>query len=100
TGPRIFVRGNGAVLTDVEGREYIDSLSQLWNVNVGHGRRELGEAALEQMATLAYATTYGGFSNPTTIALATKLAELAPPRLNTVYFTSGGGDANETAFKL
>jgi adenosylmethionine-8-amino-7-oxononanoate aminotransferase len=100
SGPRVFVKGNGATVTDADGKEYIDSLSQLWNVNIGHGRRELGEAALEQMSTLGYATIYGGFSNPTTIQLATKLAELAPGTLNTVYFTSGGGDANETAFKL
>jgi adenosylmethionine-8-amino-7-oxononanoate aminotransferase len=100
TGPRILVRGVGALIYDVEGNEYVDSLAQLWNVNIGHGRRELGEAALAQMSTLGYSTIYGGFSNPVTIELATRLAALAPGSLNTVYFTSGGGDANETAFKL
>ena len=55
--PHIWVKGQGRVLTDAEGREYIDGLSGLWNVNVGHGREELAEAAAEQMATLAYSPT-------------------------------------------
>jgi adenosylmethionine-8-amino-7-oxononanoate aminotransferase len=50
--PHVWVKGKGAVLIDAEGREYIDGLACLWNVNVGHGRRELAEAAAEQMATL------------------------------------------------
>ena len=47
--PMVYVRGRGAVLTDVQGREYIDGLAGLWNVNVGHGRAELADAAAEQM---------------------------------------------------
>ena len=61
--PHIWVKGKGAVLTDADGREYIDGLSCLWNVNVGHGRQELADAAAEQMATLAYSTNYVGSSN-------------------------------------
>ena len=73
--PHIWVKGQGAVLTDADGREYIDGLSCLWNVNVGHGRRELAEAAAEQMATLAYSTNYVGSSNVPAIKLAARLKD-------------------------
>ncbi|MBI3988954.1 MAG: aspartate aminotransferase family protein [candidate division NC10 bacterium] len=99
TEPLIFVRGKGAVLTDVRGRQYIDGLSGLWNVNVGHGRQELAEAAATQMSTLAYCSAYAGASNVPAIQLAARLSELAYPSLNTVFFASGGGEANESAFK-
>ncbi|HWU36193.1 MAG TPA: aspartate aminotransferase family protein [Candidatus Acidoferrum sp.] len=97
--PHVWVRGKGAVLTDAEGRDYIDGLACLWNVNVGHGRRELAEAAAEQMTTLAYATNYVGSSNVPAIQLARRLTELAYPNLCATYFASGGGEANESAFK-
>jgi putrescine aminotransferase len=97
--PHVWVRGKGAVLTDAEGREYLDGLACLWNVNVGHGRRELAEAAAEQMATLAYATNYVGSSNVPAIQLARRLSELAYPNLSATYFASGGAEANESAFK-
>ena len=97
--PHIWVKGQGAVLTDTEGREFIDGLACLWNVNVGHGRRELAEAASQQMATLAYATNYVGSSNMPAIQLAHRLTELAYPNLVATYFASGGAEANESAFK-
>jgi putrescine---pyruvate transaminase len=96
----IFERGEGVWLTDVKGNRYIDGLSCLWNVNVGHGREELAEAAAEQMQTLAFVNSYTGFSNIPAIELATKLAALAPGDLNGVFFTSGGGESNESAFKM
>ena len=99
TAPHIWVKGRGVVLTDAEGREYLDGLSCLWNVNVGHGRRELAEAAAEQMATLAYSTNYVGSSNVPAIQLAHRLTELAYPNLVATYFASGGAEANESAFK-
>ncbi|HEY8837109.1 MAG TPA: aminotransferase class III-fold pyridoxal phosphate-dependent enzyme, partial [Dehalococcoidia bacterium] len=58
----IFERGEGVWLYDTDGKRYLDGLSCLWNVNVGHGRREIGEAALDQMSTLAFANSYTGFS--------------------------------------
>ena len=61
--PRIWVEGRGAIIKDATGREYIDGLAGLWNVNVGHGRRELAEAAHEQMSTLAYHSAYAGATN-------------------------------------
>src|SRR4026208_1170513 len=88
--PMVYGRGRGAVLTDVQGREYIDGLSGLWNVNVGHGRTELGEAASRQMATLAVHSAYAGFSNEPAIALAERLSTLTYPSINTFFFTSGG----------
>src|SRR5512134_1729618 len=71
--PLVFVRGRGAVLTDISGREYIDGLAGLWNVNVGHGREELAQAAARQMTELAYYSGYTGFSNVPAIELASKL---------------------------
>jgi adenosylmethionine-8-amino-7-oxononanoate aminotransferase len=96
----IFESGEGVWLTDVNGKRYIDGLSCLWNVNVGHGRAELAEAAAEQMRTLAFVNSYTGFSNIPAIELATKLASLAPGDLNGVFFTSGGGESTESAFKM
>ncbi len=95
----VFARGQGATLWDVEGRRYLDGLSCLWNVNVGHGRRELAEAAAEQMSTMAFSSAYVGNTNEPAIRLAARLADLAPGDLNTVFFTTGGAESNESAFK-
>ena len=97
--PHIWVKGQGCVLTDIDGREYLDGLSCLWNVNVGHGRKELAEAAALQMGTLAYSTNYVGSSNVPAIQLARRLTEIAYPNLAATYFASGGAEANESAFK-
>ena len=97
--PMVYVRGRGAVLTDVQGREYIDGLAGLWNVNVGHGRAELAEAAAEQMRELAYYSAYSGSTNIPAIQLASKLMTLAYPNMQGVFFTSGGAESNESAFK-
>ena len=98
-GAHIWVKGEGVILTDAEGRSYLDGLSCLWNVNVGHGRAELAAAAAEQMATLAFATGYTGSSNVPAIRLAARLREMAYPNLAMTFFTSGGAESNETAFK-
>src|SRR5919197_2459739 len=97
--PVVFVGGRGTILTDIDGKQYIDGLSSLWNVNVGHGRRELAEAAAQQMAELAFCNSYCGSSNAPAITLAARLAELAPPGLRTTFFTTGGAESNDTAFK-
>lgn len=96
----IFVSGEGMVLRDAAGREYLDGLASLWNVHAGHGRRELADAAAAQMSRLAYASAYSGFSNEPAIRLAARLLGLAYPNLSGVYFTTGGAEANETAFKI
>ncbi len=97
--PKIWVQGQGAVLRDAYGDEYIDGLSGLWNVNVGHGRRELGQIAMDQMSTLAYTSSYAGSSNMPAIELAERLSELLYPSINTFFFTSGGAEATESSFK-
>ncbi|MBI4636748.1 MAG: aspartate aminotransferase family protein [Candidatus Rokubacteria bacterium] len=97
--PIIYVRGRGATLTDIGGREYIDGLAGLWNVNVGHGRAELAEAAAQQMRELAYFSGYVGSSNVPAIRLAERLLELAYDNMQAVFFTSGGAESNESAFK-
>jgi adenosylmethionine-8-amino-7-oxononanoate aminotransferase len=96
----VFASGRGATLTDVEGREYIDGMASLWNVNVGYGRAELAEAAAAQMKTLAFSSAYGSFGGAPTIELAAKLAELAPGHLEVTFFASGGAEANDTAYKI
>jgi len=96
----IFRSGRGATLTDVEGREYIDAMASLWNVNVGYGRHELADVAAEQMRSLAFSSAYGGFGTPPAIRLAAKLAELAPGDLEVTFFASGGAEANDTAYKV
>ncbi len=96
---RVWVSGDGSLIKDSTGREYIDGLSGLWNVNVGHGRRELGEAASRQMGTLAFHSAYAGGTNEPAIALAERLSGLVYPSINTFFFTSGGAEASETSFK-
>jgi adenosylmethionine-8-amino-7-oxononanoate aminotransferase len=96
---RIWVSGRGAIIKDAAGREYIDGLSGLWNVNVGHGRAELGEVAKQQMSTLAFHSAYAGGTNEPAIQLAERLSGLVYPSINTFFFTSGGAEASETSFK-
>ena len=96
----VWVEGRGAVLVDADGKEYLDGLAGLWNVVAGHGRRELAEAAAQQMSTLAYCSAYAGSSSPSAIGLAERLAGLTYPSVNRFFFTSGGGESSETAFKL
>jgi adenosylmethionine-8-amino-7-oxononanoate aminotransferase len=99
-GAQIFVEGRGAMLRTAEGKEYIDGLSCLWNVNVGHGRKELADAASAQMAKLAYASAYAGFSNEPAIRLAERIVGLAYSNMAAAYFTTGGAESNESAFKI
>jgi adenosylmethionine-8-amino-7-oxononanoate aminotransferase len=75
-------------------------MAGLWNVVLGHGRRDLAEAAREQIETLAYASGYCGSSNPRAIELAEQLARLTYPNITRFFFTSGGAEANESAIKV
>jgi adenosylmethionine-8-amino-7-oxononanoate aminotransferase len=95
----VWVSGHGAVLIDDAGREFLDALAGLWNVIVGHGRAELGEAAARQMSQLGFASSYAGSTNRPSIELAERLAGLSYPSVQKFFFTSGGAEANETAFK-
>jgi putrescine---pyruvate transaminase len=100
SGPSIFVKGKGAIITDIQGRDYIDGLACLWNVTLGHGREELAEAAAAQMKKLAFSGSFGGSSHLPVIELATRMATLTPGDLNHFFFGSGGSDANEGAIKM
>ena len=101
SGPStIFTEGKGIYLKDIEGKERIDGVSMLWNVNLGYGNEELAEAAKQQMLKLSYSSSFSGQSNEPAILLAQKVASLAPGDLNVCFFTSGGSESNDTAFKL
>lgn len=97
--PLIFESGHGVWLRTIDGREVIDGLAGLWNVLLGHGVKELADVAQEQMAKLAYCSSYVGSGNVPAIELADAMAGWAYPSLNTTFFTSGGAESNESAFK-
>ncbi|MFY1697822.1 aspartate aminotransferase family protein [Solwaraspora sp. WMMA2101] len=94
-----IVRGEGAYVWDSSGRRYLDGLAGLFVVNAGHGRTELAEAAAKQASELAYFPIWS-YAHPTAVELAGKIAALAPGDLNRVFFTTGGSEAVESAWKL
>src|SRR5712672_1831722 len=98
--PLVVVEGKGAMLRDADGREYIDGLSGLWNVNVGHGRAELADAAAAQMRRVAFASAYIGATNEPAVRLAEKIVSHAYPSSAAVYFTTAGAESNESSFKF
>jgi adenosylmethionine-8-amino-7-oxononanoate aminotransferase len=95
----VIVRGEGAYVYDAAGRKYLDGLAGLFTVQVGHGRTELAQAAAKQAEELAFFPLWS-YAHPMAIDLAERLAAEAPGDLNRVFFTTGGGDAVETAWKL
>ncbi|RBP68088.1 adenosylmethionine-8-amino-7-oxononanoate aminotransferase [Brevibacterium sanguinis] len=98
--PAIMSRGEGCWIEDETGRRYFDALAGLFCVQVGYSHGgEIGEAVKSQMSALPYYTNWGA-AHPPAVQLATKLAELAPEGLERVFFTSGGGESNESAVKL
>ena len=94
-----MVRGEGVYLYDSTGKRYLDGLAGLFVSQLGHGRRELAEAAAKQAETLAFMPLWS-YAHPPAIELAEKIASYAPGDLNRVFFTSGGGEAVESAWKL
>ncbi|MEN9643450.1 MAG: hypothetical protein RL238_119 [Actinomycetota bacterium] len=95
----VITRGEGSYVYDQHGKRYLDGLSGLFTVQVGHGRTELAEAARAQSETLGYFPVWS-FAHEPAITLASRLAEYAPGDLNRVFFTPTGGDAVETAIKM
>ncbi len=95
----IIVRGEGARIWDDTGKSYLDGLAGLFVVQVGHGREELAAAAAAQARELAFFPIWS-YAHPAAIELAERLASLAPGDLNRVFFTTGGGEAVESAWKL
>ncbi|MEU2184014.1 aminotransferase class III-fold pyridoxal phosphate-dependent enzyme [Streptomyces thermolilacinus] len=96
----IMVEGSGCRLRDAHGREYLDATGGLMLAHVGHGRRELIEAAAGQMAKLEYYSSFHEFTNEPSIRLADRLIGLAPPPMERVYFTSGGAEAVDAALRM
>ncbi len=95
----IMVRGEGAFVHDANGAKYFDGLSGLFTNMLGHGRADIAAAAAEQMTKLAFFPLWT-YAHPKAIELAEKIASLTPGDLNRVFFTSGGGEAVESAWKL
>ena len=98
-GVPIITKGEGHHIWDSNGRKYIDGLSGLFVVNAGHGRRRLAQVAAKQAEELAFFPIWS-YAHPSAIELADRLAHYAPGDLNRVFFSTGGGEAVETAFKL
>ena len=94
----IFEEAQGTTITDVDGRQYLDAYSGLWNVNIGYGRQEIADAVYQQMRKLSY-YPHSQINMPATL-LAKQLADLLPGNLNHVYFSNSGSEANETAIKI
>ena len=95
----IIVRGEGCYVWDEHGKRYLDALSALFCVNIGHGRADVVQAGADQAKELGFFTNWS-YAHPPAIELAARIASLAPGDLNRVFFTSGGSEAVESAYKL
>jgi putrescine---pyruvate transaminase len=100
SGELVLDRGEGAHIWDSKGRRYVDATAGLWFCNVGYGRRELADAAAEQMAKLPAYSTFGDLSNRPAMELAERVSTLAPVPGSKVFLTSGGSDSIDTATKM
>lgn len=99
TNQIVLTRGDGAYLFDSAGRKYLDSVSGLWNMNLGYSEARIVEAITAQLSTLPFASLFSASHEPA-INLAQRLGEQAPEDLNTLLFATGGAEAIETAIKL
>ena len=99
-GARVITKAKGVYLTDSEGIEILDGMAGLWCVNIGYGREEMAEAAARQIRELTYYNTFFQTTHVPAIALAAKLAELAPGDLNHVFFAGSGSEANDTNLRM
>ena len=99
-GARIITRAEGVYLYDSEGNRMLDGMAGLWCVNVGYGRKEIQEAAMRQMEQLPYYNTFFMTSHPPVVALSEKLASLAPPHINHVFYGNSGSESNDTVVRM
>jgi len=99
-GACVVTRGEGCHVFTHEGKKLLDGMAGLWCVHIGYGHPEMVRAIAEQAATLPFFNSFSGYAPDITIRLAAALAELAPPLINTFFFTSSGSEANDTIFKL
>ncbi|WP_127558022.1 aspartate aminotransferase family protein [Saccharospirillum alexandrii] len=99
-GARIITRAEGVMLWDSEGNKYLDAFAGLWCVNLGYGRRELVDAASQQMSQLPYYNLFFKSATPPAVELAGALAEIAPKHVNHTFFTNSGSEANDTVLRM
>ncbi len=98
-GVRVITGGEGAYVVDSDGNRILDGMAGLWCVNVGYGREELCDAAYQQMRELPYYNTFFKTTHPAVTLLAQRVAQLAPPNLNEVFFGASGSESNDTAIR-
>lgn len=99
-GTILLVKARGPYVWDSHGNRYLDGLSSLWNVTLGHGEPAIARRVAKQIRTLSFAPTLLGFSSQPAVELAERLTKLAPKGLGRVVFTSGGSESNETVIRL
>lgn len=99
-GARVITSAKGVFLKDSEGEEILDAMAGLWCVNIGYGNDSIADVAARQMRELPYYNTFFQTTHVPAIALAQKLAELAPGDLNHVFYANGGSDANDTNIRM
>ncbi|HSL97769.1 MAG TPA: aminotransferase class III-fold pyridoxal phosphate-dependent enzyme, partial [Candidatus Deferrimicrobiaceae bacterium] len=96
----VIERGEGALIWDTNGKEYLDATAALWYCNAGYGRREIADAVAAQLTRLAGYSSFGAYTTDATLRVAERLAELSPLEDSVVFLGSGGSDAIDTATKL
>lgn len=99
SNPRLLVRAEGMSYWTADGREVLDGVAGLWCVNAGHGRREITEAVTKQLSTMEYAPAFQ-MGHPIAFELANRLAKVAPPGLDRIFFTNSGSESIDTALKI
>ena len=99
-GTRVIKRAQGVYLWDTDDNKYLDGMAGLWCVNVGYGRKEIMEAAFQQMQELPYYNTFFQTSHPPVIELSARISELTPEGLNRVFYCSSGSEANDTVVRM
>src|ERR1700742_2711685 len=97
--PRLLERAKGMYYTTADGREILDGVAGLWCVNAGHGRREITEAVTKQLETMEFAPTFQ-MGHPIAFEVANRLAKIAPPGLDRIFFTNSGSESVDTALKI
>ena len=100
SGARIIEKADGVYIFDVDGNQILDGMAGLWCVNMGYGRQDLVDAATQQMQQLPYYNSFFQTAHPPAIALAERIAEVAPDGFDLTFFAGSGSEANDTNIKL
>ena len=100
SGPKVIVRGEGSLVWDVEGKEYLDAMGGIYTTPIGHGRADVIEAICEQGRKLEFYPNFQFYTTPPVIELAEKLTALYPADMKRWFFCSGGSEAMDTALKI